>query len=67
MDVTTHSPVLDRSEAEQRDVRLVLVCAWCGNPVRSRPRAGDEVENFGICPACLREQLSRIDAVLPQP
>lgn len=67
MEVTTHSPVLERSRTEQKDARRVLVCAWCGNPVHPRPRAADEVQNFGICRACLREQLSRIGELPPRP
>lgn len=45
--------------ANQR-ARLVMVCAWCRTLLRPAPRGGHQLENFGICSRCLREQLSQV-------
>ena len=40
--------------------RTWFLCAWCRSPlIDDGLRPEDCVENFGICPTCLRDQLAK--------
>jgi hypothetical protein len=45
---------------------IATVCAWCSAPMGRRVAAPGFERNFGMCRACLSEQLARL-APAPKP
>jgi hypothetical protein len=51
-------PTTESDAAVAEPVSLVLVCAWCGQPIGRAAASARRIVSHGMCRPCLEEMLS---------